>query len=167
MLLAVSTPGSNATDNAPNVIYREQQWVPWYWWLAGIGASLLTAAQLGHNRSVFWFWIPLIIFTTLALWALWQLSSTVITVEKDADGVTWLTAKGANLPTTVVSRTLAVPATAKRNALGRQLDPAAFVVARSWVPEMAMFVIDDPEDPTPYWLVSSHNPTELLEAFHS
>ena len=29
---------------------------------------------------------------------------------------------------------------------------------------MAMLVLDDPLDPTPYWLVSSKKPQELLEA---
>lgn len=147
------------------MLYQERQWVPWYWWLAGVGASFLTAAQIGHNREVVWFWVPLIFFATIVLWSLWQLSSTQLRVEKDSDGITWLTVKGANLPNNVVSRTLAVPATAKRNAMGRQLDPAAFLVSRSWIPEMAMFVIDDPEDPTPYWLVSTKNPEKLLAAF--
>lgn len=148
------------------VLYEEKQWVPWYWWLAGLGASFLTAAQIGHNRDAIWFWIPLIFFGGIALWSLWHLSSTVIKVERDPQGITWLTVKGANLPHTVVSRTLAVPATAKRNAMGRQLDPAAFLVSRSWIPEMAMFVIDDPEDPTPYWLVATKDPEQLLKAFH-
>lgn len=141
--------------------------MPWYWWLAGAGAAFLTAAQIGHNRDAIWFWAPLIFFGIIVLWSLWQLSSTQVAVEKDADGVTWLRAGDANLPTTVVSRTLAVPATAKRNAMGRQLDPAAFVVSRSWIPEMVMFVLEDPEDPTPYWLVTSKDPEALLTAFHS
>ena len=94
-----------------------------------------------------------------------SLSSTVVTVEEDSDGVRWLGTRNAILPHTVVSRCLAVPTTAKRNAMGRQLDPAAFVVSHGWVPEMAMFVLDDPDDPTPYWLISTRNPENLLKAF--
>ena len=85
--------------------------------------------------------------------------------EEDPDGTRWLVTGQANLPHTVVSRSLAVPATAKRNAMGRQLDPAAFVVSHGWVPEMVMLVLDDPEDPTPYWLVASKHPEQLLAAF--
>jgi len=33
------------------------------------------------------------------------------------------------------------------------------------VPEMVMLVLDDPEDPTPYWLVASKHPEQLLAAF--
>ena len=42
---------------------------------------------------------------------------------------------------------------------------AAFVVSHGWVPEMVMLVLDDPEDPTPYWLVASKHPEQLLAAF--
>ena len=69
------------------------------------------------------------------------------------------------LPHTAVSSTLAVPSTARRNAMGRQLDPAAYVVSHGWVPEMAMFVLDDPDDPTPYWLLSTVDPQALIAAF--
>lgn len=86
-------------------------------------------------------------------------------MEQDPDGTRWLLTGQANLPDDVVARSLAVPATAKRNAMGRQLDPAAFVVTHGWVPEMVMFVLDDPEDPTPYWLIGTKNPEALLRAF--
>ncbi|MGI9207623.1 MAG: DUF3093 family protein, partial [Rhodococcus sp. (in: high G+C Gram-positive bacteria)] len=33
-----------------------------------------------------------------------------------------------------------------------------------WVGTMAMVVLDDPDDPTPYWLISTRRPAELLEA---
>lgn len=160
----MNTTGSS--HSAPQELYTEKQWVPWYWWLAGIGIAFLTAGQIGHNRDAIWFWATLIFVGGIALWALWQWSSTTISVVRDGDDVIWLHAGDAQLPMTVVSRTLAVPASAKRNAMGRQLDPAAFVVSRSWIPEMAMFVIDDPEDPTPYWLVSTTNPEKLLSALH-
>ena len=47
---------------------------------------------------------------------------------------------------------------AKSAALGRQLDPAAYVVHRAWVGPMVLLVLDDPDDPTPYWLVSCRRP---------
>ena len=39
------------------------------------------------------------------------------------------------------------------------------MVSHGWIPEMVMLVLDDPEDPTPYWLVSTRNPEEVLRAF--
>ena len=112
-----------------------------------------------------WLYTPAVVLSVIAVWVLVSMSSTVIAVEEDPDGTRWLLAGQANLPNDVVSRSLAVPATAKRNAMGRQLDPAAFVVSHGWVHEMVMFVLDDPEDPTPYWLIGTKNPEALLNAF--
>ncbi|RIS22389.1 DUF3093 domain-containing protein, partial [Mycobacteroides abscessus] len=57
--------------------------------------------------------------------------------------------------------------TAKSAALGRQLDPAAFVVHRAWIGPMVLVVLNDADDPTPYWLVSSRHPDRLLAALRS
>lgn len=112
-----------------------------------------------------WLYIPAVVLSLLAVWVLFYMSHTTIRVEQDPDGTRWLVTGQANLPDSVVSRSLAVPATAKRNAMGRQLDPAAFVVSHGWVPEMVMLVLDDPEDPTPYWLIATKAPEQLLAAF--
>lgn len=154
-------------DDSPGtrIIYRERQWAPWYWWLAMALLVALLTAQFSLNRGDLWIYIPAIVLSVLAVWVLLRLSSTVITVEEDGDGTRWLIAGQANLPHDVVSRSLAVPATAKRNAMGRQLDPAAFVVSHGWVHEMVMLVLDDPDDPTPYWLIGCNDPEALLRAF--
>nr|WP_047240358.1 DUF3093 domain-containing protein [Corynebacterium epidermidicanis] len=159
--------GSSAKNQGNNaqVLYAERQWVPWYWWGLAIIAAILTATQLGMNRSMAWFVAPLVLFSVFALWGLWQLSTTRLTVEVDPDGTRWLRVGTAQLPNTVVEKVLAVPESAKRNAMGRQLDPAAFVASKSWMKQMAMIVLDDPEDPTPYWLVSTKDPEAVLAAF--
>ena len=59
------------------------------------------------------------------------------------------------------------PASAKSAALGRQLDPAAYVVHRAWIGPMVLVVLDDPDDPTPYWLVSCRRPDRVLAALRS
>ncbi|OAH27363.1 hypothetical protein AYJ05_05845 [Corynebacterium stationis] len=167
-----STPSSNqAGSNGPSanttaeVLYREHQWVPWYWWLGAAFVAALTAATVGLNRHDFWPVITFFIVFALLAWALVSMSKTVITVEKDPDNTRWILVKGAQLPGDVVARSLAVPKTARRSALGPQLDPAAFLVSHQWVDELVMLVLDDPEDPTPYWLVSSKDPEALLRAF--
>lgn len=157
--------GGDGSPQGARIIYRERQWVPWYWWLAMAFVVALLTAQFGLNRSDLWIYIPAVLLSVVAVWVLLSMSNTVLTVEEDADGTRWLIAGQANLPHDVVSRSLAVPATAKRNAMGRQLDPAAFVVSHGWVHEMVMLVLDDPEDPTPYWLIGSRNPEALLRAF--
>lgn len=146
-------------------VFRERQWVPWHFWPMALGIVTLTAATAGLNRPLMWTVIPFVVLAIFAAWILITWSSRVITVQVDADGTRWLNVKDASLPADVVSRSLAVPATAQRNALGPQLDPAAFVVNHAWLDEMVMFVIDDEEDPTPYWMVTTRHPEELLQAF--
>ena len=68
----------------------------------------------------------------------------------------------AHLPLELVSRAAAVPAAAKSAALGRQLDPAAFLYHKGWIKTMIVVVLDDPEDPTPYWMVSTRHPEKML-----
>lgn len=147
------------------ILYRERQWVPVYWWVLAAFLVALTTAQLALNRNIWWLIVPAVVLSLVAIWVLLSLSSTVIQVEKDAEGTRWLLVKSAALPSDIISRSLAVPATAKRNAMGRQLDPAAFVVSHGWIHEMVMLVLDDPEDPTPYWLIATKNPEKLLAAF--
>ena len=76
------------------------------------------------------------------------------------DGELW--AGNAHLPLELVSRAAAVPAAAKSAALGRQLDPAAFLYHKGWIKTMIVVVLDDPEDPTPYWMVSTRHPEKML-----
>jgi hypothetical protein len=73
----------------------------------------------------------------------------------------------AHLPVSVVSRSAEIPRTAKSAALGRQLDPAAFVLHRAWVGPLVLLVLDDADDPTPYWLVSARHPERVLAALQS
>lgn len=156
---------NESANNHSTVVYRERQWVPVYWWVLAFLLVALLTAQLAHNRSFAWLITPAIVLSALAVWIMVSLSSTVLQVEEDADGTRWLFAEEAMLPNDIVERSLAVPATAKRNAMGHQLDPAAFVVSHGWIPEMVMLVLDDPEDPTPYWLIGTRSPEELLRAF--
>jgi hypothetical protein len=47
---------------------------------------------------------------------------------------------------------------------GTKLDPAAHKVFQGTVQTAIKIPITDPEDPTPYWLVSTRNPVKLADA---
>lgn len=162
---AAAPENSQSAAGPDRIIYREKHWVPWYYWPMAAAVVAITVAMVSLNRSVWWLVVSTIVVSGIALWVLLTWSNSVITVSEDSEGTRWLSVKGAQLPHDIVSRCLAVPASAKRSALGPQLDPAAFVVTHGWVPTMAMMVLDDPSDPTPYWLICSVDPEALLTAF--
>ena len=145
-------------------LYSERQPVPFTWWIGAVGVVALISFQAQMQREMWMAVVAAVVCGGLAIWILLRLSRTTIEVVREADGEIWLHAGDAQLPASVVSRSLIVPPTAKQAAMGRQLDPAAYVVHKTWIPTMAMFVLDDPEDPTPYWLISTREPEELVEA---
>jgi hypothetical protein len=52
-------------------------------------------------------------------------------------------------------------ATAER---GVRLDARAWLLVRGWIPGVVRVELDDPADPTPYWVVSTRNPSGLAAA---
>ncbi|SEH83793.1 Protein of unknown function [Mycolicibacterium rutilum] len=151
---------------AQSVRYRERLWVPWWWWLPGMGLAALIAFEITMGVPTLPEWLPYALLLPVAAVALLWLGRTEVRVVGGADD-TELWVGPAHLPVGVVSRSAEVPRTAKSAALGRQLDPAAYVVHRAWVGPMVLLVLDDPEDPTPYWLISSRHPDRVLAALRS
>ena len=145
------------------VQYRERLWVPWSWWPAALAFAALFAFQINMGIRTLPDWVPYLVLGAVAVGGVLWLSRTevrVVGVGDDAE----LWAGPAHLPVSVVTRSAAVPKTAKSAALGRQLDPAAYVLHRAWVGPMLLVVLDDPDDPTPYWLVSTRHPDRVLAA---
>lgn len=156
-----STPHTGSTAPANSVLYSERLWVPIWWWAAGAAVAVLLAAEIHMGAPGIRAWLPYVVLLPLIAWALFAFSRLRVEVGTGATG-TELRVGSAHLPLDVASKAAIVPATAKSAALGRQLDPLAFVQHRTWVKQMVIVVLDDPDDPTPYWLVSTKRPEELL-----
>lgn len=156
--------GSRVTSQT--VRYRERLSVPWWWWLPGLGASALIATEVNMGVRALPDWLPYSVLAAVAAGVLMWLSRTEIKViDNGSDRELW--AGQAHLPMSVVTRSAEIPRTAKSAALGRQLDPAAFVLHRSWIGSLILLVLEDPDDPTPYWLVSCRHPDRVLAALRS
>ena len=137
--------------------------MPWWWWPIGLGLSAVLATEVNMGVRNLPDWLPYAVLAVVAVGVLLWLGRTEVRVTGDgADAELW--AGHAHLPTSVVSRAAVVPRSAKSAAMGRQLDPAAFVLHRNWVGPMVLVVLDDPDDPTPYWLFSSRHPDRVLAA---
>ncbi|GAC68895.1 DUF3093 domain-containing protein [Gordonia soli] len=150
------TTGPGAADR-----FTERLGLPWWWWPAGAVVTGVVGyeIQLSAHRAV-WSVVGYVVVAALITLLFWSMSRVRIRVGADGE----LHADKAVLPRAVIARGATIPATAKSAALGRQLDPAAYLVHRAWIKTMVLLVLDDPDDPTPYWLVSTRRPAELLAA---
>jgi hypothetical protein len=155
---------SDTRATTQTVRYRERLSVPWWWWLPGLGLAALIAYEVNLGVEALPDWVPFAVLLPVAAVILVWFGRAEIRVVTDPQGDTELWVADAHLPVSVVSKSAEVPKTAKSAALGRQLDPAAYVVHRAWVGPMILLVLDDPEDPTPYWLVSTRHPDRVLSA---
>lgn len=157
----------SGTRVAPqNVRYRERLWVPLWWWPLGFALAAIIALEVNRGVPSLPDWLPFALLFAVAAGALLWLGRIEIRVAV-ADAGVELWAAEAHLPVTVIARSAEVPRTAKSAALGRQLDPAAFVLHRGWIGPMVLAVLDDADDPTPYWLVSCRHPERVLAALRT
>ncbi|MDP9167315.1 MAG: DUF3093 domain-containing protein [Actinomycetota bacterium] len=150
--------------------YRERLAVPWWWYLPGFVLASVIAYEVDLGIRSLPGWLPFAILLPVAAAALVWLGRVELRVVSTSTGggdETELWVGEAHLPTNVISRSAEVPRSAKSAALGRQLDPAAYVVHRAWISPMILLVLDDPDDPTPYWLVSCRRPERVLAALRS
>lgn len=151
-------------DRAPRPVHSETLRVPVWWWLL-LAAVTVVAVVLAFTAGArWWMWLLVIVVPALLAWLFVSLGRERIEVESDGQGGGTLYAGRARLPFDAIARSAVVPATAKQAAMGRQLDPEAFVVHRGYIPTMVIVVLDDPLDPTPYWLISTRDPEGLAAA---
>ncbi|MBO9555799.1 DUF3093 domain-containing protein [Cellulomonas sp.] len=83
-------------------------------------------------------------------------------VVEVADGE--LHAGAARIPLAVLGEVRALDATQTRAELGPRLDARAHLCHRGWVPTAVRVEVHDPHDPTPYWIVSTRRPAQLVAA---
>lgn len=145
------------TTPAPG--FTERLGAPWWWWPIGLGLAALGAAEIGLGAPGPRGWVPFVILLPLAAAALaWSLALRVrVTAEE-------FQVADARLPLRCVREVVAIDAAGRRELLGPAGDRYAFLVMRPWIGTAVQVVLDDPEDPTPYWLVSTRKPVELAQA---
>jgi hypothetical protein len=157
----------SGTRVAPHgVRYRERLWVPWWWWPLAFALAALIAFEVNLGIARLPAWLSFGTLFTVATGALLWLGRVEIQVTggTSSGASVELWAGEAHLPVTAIARSAEIARSAKSAALGRQLDPAAYVLHRAWVGPMILVVLDDPDDPTPYWLVSCRHPERVLSA---
>jgi Protein of unknown function (DUF3093) len=136
--------------------YTERLTVAWWLWLPAVGLAALLAAEVYLGAPGRVTWVPYLVLIPLATIGLWWLGRIRIAVTDDE-----LQVDDARLPLRYVVDATALDPADKRDLLGPYVEPYAFVIQRPWIGGAVQVHLDDPADPTPYWIVSSRHPEEL------
>lgn len=142
--------------------HAERLALPWWLALPALAAAALLAAEVHLGAGGLRSWLPYAVLLPSAALGLWWLGRIRVAVEPGAEGPQ-LRVDDARLPVRHIADAIPLDAAGKRELLGPLAHPLAFVVQRPWVPGVVQVLLDDPADPTPYWVVSSRRP-ELLAA---
>lgn len=137
--------------------YRERLWPAWWVFLSTalvVPASLLVFLPIS---------VPAGIATAVVVYGaiLAVLVGTTPVIEV-TDGE--LRAGRARLPRAVIGGVRVARDADARAERGVRLDARAWLLLRGWVDGVVRVELDDPSDPTPYWLLSSRRPEELAAA---
>ncbi len=142
--------------------YRERLYVTWWIWPLPLLAAALLAAEVHMGFPGVRSWLPYVILLPLTVVLIVRMGSTKVEV---ADGE--LRAGEARIPLELLGEPEIIAPENRRRAMGPELDPAAFVVHRGWVKPLVRVRVNDPEDPTPYWVISTRHPEQLAAAIRS
>jgi hypothetical protein len=148
--------------SAPAVRYSEKLRTPWWWYPIAAGIACLLAAEFHISGLGLTDWIPFGALVPLSLLLVWSLGRNRLEI---ADGE--LRVRGAHLPLRYVSGAVALDERTLRLVVGREGDPAAFVSIRPWIGPGVQVWVDDEDDPTPYWVVSTRHPEQLVAVLRS
>lgn len=138
--------------------FRERLHASWWTWPLPILAAVLLAAEVHMGHPGVRAWLPYVILVPLAIAVPLWLSRTKLEI---ANGELWV--GDAHLPLRYVEDAEVIAPAEKRRALGPDLDPAAFLVHRPWISPAIRIWLNDDNDPTPYWIISTRRPDELTK----
>lgn len=136
------------------ILYRERLWAaPWLFISTALvmPASLIVFLPINVTAGI----IIAIGLYALIVFSL-IMSSPTITVT-----ATEFTAGRASIERTFLGAVEAFDGHDATLERGQRLDARAWLMIRGWVSPVVKIDVLDPEDPAPYWLVSTRRPREL------
>lgn len=152
--------------NPDRTVYSEHLTVSWWVWPLTLAITAILATELAIGALALRHPLTYVGTGALAVAGLVALGRIRIQVVRD-DGRGELRVDDARLPLDVIAAVHPLGAEQRRDLLGRDADPLAFVIQRPWVPGGVRIDLDDPADPTPYWFVSSRHPERLAAALNA
>jgi hypothetical protein len=147
--------------------FDERLSTPPWWWLPALVIVTLVYLDVRLGHPTWPAWLTMVLLVPLVAVALHRLGRARVSVTEDAQGHLVLRVGPATLPIRFVADPSAVAAKDKQQVLGPQLDPEAYVLHRPWIGPLVRVTLNDPADPTPYWLFSSRRPEALVECLRA
>ncbi|WP_432950284.1 DUF3093 domain-containing protein [Kribbella sp. CA-253562] len=142
--------------------YRERLSVPVRWWIIAallvLTVWLIVAVPAGQPAGLIAGGVVAVLLTTLFV----RYGGALVEVDAER-----LRAGRATIERVHLGKAEALTGEAVRTAFGRDCDPAAYLVLRSYLPGAVRVEITDPHDPAPYWLIATRNPERLAAALTS
>jgi len=140
------------------VRYHERVYSPLSLWVVVVAMTGSLAVAYGHVLGVTWGLVTFVVAQGLATW--WLLAiAPVISVDADA-----LNVGPASLPLRFIGEVGSLDHEQTKAARGTRADPHAHLRLRPGVPTAVVVEVTDPDDPHPYWLISSRRPDALKAA---
>ncbi len=136
-------------------LYRERLWAtPWLFisTLLVIPAIMLVFAPINLAVGVV---LAIVVYVAFAIFLV--VTAPVIRVTEDQ-----LAAGNARIPLTLVGDPIAFRGEDATLERGRRLDARAWLLIRGWIKPVVKVPVLDPDDPAPYWLLSTRNPDQLV-----
>ncbi len=143
-------------------VYHERLRVPVTWWVLG----MISVFMLGAGFLAGFDWEP-----ALAVYAVLTVVLAAILI-----GWGWLHTEVADgelrvgrdrLPLALAGEVTALDQEQTRALRGPRADPAAYLIARPYLPRSVYIAVEDPAARGPYWLIGTRRPDELAAAIEA
>jgi Protein of unknown function (DUF3093) len=131
---------------------------PWWWYPVGLAVAAVLAAEFRIADESLTEWVPFCTMLPLSVIIVWWFGRSKISIEGGE-----LRVRGAHVSLSYVSGAIALDTLSLRRVVGRDGDPAAFVSIRPWIGPGVQVLLDDVDDPTPYWVISTRRPRQVVE----
>jgi hypothetical protein len=128
-------------------------------WLLALVVDVILAVELLIGFATIPLWLIFVVVIALTLVVLFWVGRIRVAVTDDEFQV-----DDARLPVSVISDVIALDQRGRLEVLGVGAHPLAFVIQRPWIGPAVQVLLDDPADPTPYWVVSTREPVKLATA---
>jgi len=144
-----------ASETAPD--YRERLRTPWWWYPVALAVAVILSAEFHVAGYSLTDWIPFSTLLPLSVAVVWTLGRSRLVISSQE-----LSIRGAHVPLRYISGVVGLDARTLRRLIGREGDPQAFVAIRPWIGPGVQLQLDDPDDPTPYWVISTRHPARVV-----